>query len=300
MYITETVRDLENYPAKSKTVTLDLQKVMPADTEGDEVYVITSTPGVGISKIGGGTINPIFVRDYKAGFFKSSGKINPPFTVTSGVNTFNISIDGSPSVAIILTSGTGLTGEAIASDMQTQINALAASGTVSGNLSFLNATAEFVNNSFLITAGSISNTYVGVGRSSVAITGGTTNDISVLLGLDKGTSSERLSSQRPLETVLTSSYTTGTSLAVGATSDFAAGQAFTITDGANREYFVASGIASSSITLHYALTNSYASGSVIQRIFERDPNEAVTPYNSIDDIVKFALRSITNQIDFSK
>ena len=302
MAINETVRDIENYPSKSKTITLDLQKIVPIDTEGDEIYVITSSPGTGVTKIGGGTISPIFVRDYKAGFFRSSGRKNPPFTVASGSNSLRISIDGSPFVSLTLSEGAGLSGESVADDLQAKINVLAtiSGGTVSGNLAFLNATVSFINNSFLVTAGSISNTYVGVGRTSVLISSGTSNDASVLLGFDKGHASELLAGKRPTETLLTAGYTSGTAISVESISDFTSGQAFTITDGVNREYFVASGLGANTINLHYELDNDYATGSVVQKVFERDPYlDIASPYSALDEITRFALRSIANQIDFS-
>lgn len=301
MSISEILRDIENYPLKTKTVTLDLQRIVPIDNEGDEIYVITSTPATGTVKIGGGTINPIFVRDFKAGYIKSSGKKNPPFTVTSGSKSLRLSIDGSAFVNIDLTEGSGLTGDSIADDMQTQINALASSGTVSGNIAFLNATVEFKNNCFEIIAGSISNTYVGVGKSSVAVISGATNDITASLGFNIPISSELLSSKQATETILTSPYTaSGIALTVESVSDLTAAQAFTISDGINREYFVASGVAANTINLHYGLVNSYDSGSVVQKIFERDPRaDLASPYDNLDIITRFALRSVANQIDFS-
>lgn len=300
MAINETIRDLENYPNKTKTVTLDLIKAVPIDNEGDEVYVLTSSSTN--TKVGGGTPNPIFIREYKAGYAKSSGYKTSPFTLTSGNNQLQISIDGSSYSTIVLNSGTGLTGANIAQDMQQKINALAASGAGQQfKLEFLNATVEFVNNRFVVVAGSISNTYTGVGKSSVNVIAATSGDATSALGFDIPVTSEALASKQPTETTVLSNYSGGSSIMLNSTQGFEAGQAFTITDGTNREYLVASGVSASGINLYYPLSNSYAAGAVVQKIFERDPDGDVvaSPYQDIDAIVRFSLRSIANQIDFS-
>lgn len=300
MALTENIRDIENFPATTKTVTLDLQKIIPIDEEGDEKYVLYSAPGTGSLAVNGSAINRLYIRDFKAGYARSSGKKSSPFNVTSGSKSFQISIDGSSYETISLNEGTGLTGEAIADDMQNKINALY-STTQSGNLAFLNATVEFKNNAFLIVAGSISNTYVGTGKTSVALASGTSNDISVDLGLDKSYTSEALSSKQATETLLTSSYTaSGYSLAVESIVNVASGEAITIFDGINREYSLVSGVAANTINLYVPFNNSYDTGAVVQKIFERDPRaELASPYTTIDDVTRFALRSIANQIDFS-
>lgn len=302
MAITETVRDPENFPTKSKTISLDLQKIVPLDTEGDEIYIINSTPGTGITKLGGGTINPLFIREFKAGYSRSSGIPSAPFNISASNLNLQVSIDGSTLRTVVLATGTGLSGEDIAADLQAKINALAAVGQPeAGNLAFLNATVEFRNNKFLVVSGSMSNTYTGTGKSSVTISAGLTNSADETLGFDKPISSESLASKRAVETVLTSTYSSGTTLNVASTQDLSAGQAFTITDGTNREYFVASGTTSNTLTISGAgLANGYAADSIVQKIFERDPDgDLASPYTTVDAITRFALRSLANQIDFS-
>ena len=307
MAINETVRDIENYPSKSKTVTLDLQKVIPVDNDGDEIYILSSTPGSGVAKIGGGTFNPIFIREFKSGYCKSSSFKNAPFTVVSGNANLRISIDGSQYHTVVLESGVGLSGEDIATDLQTKITALGGDGGAEEfNVAFLNATVSFENNRFKILSGTVSNTFTGVGKSSVRVLPGLTNDATTLLGFDIPTISEDISAKIASEIVLTSGYTafSGTTLSVTSTQDLSIGMAFTITDGTNREYFVASGIGANSIDFVCAVTsglnNSYAVGSVVQKIFERDADaDLAAPYNDIDAIARFMLRGIGNQIDFS-
>ena len=301
MALTETVRDIENYPSKSKTVTLDVLSIIPIDTQGDEKFVANASSTA--TKIGGGTIDPIFIREFKVGYAKSSGFVLPPFDINSSNNKLSISIDGSSAHEITLSSGTGLTGEDIASDLQTKLSSLAAvSGAEDRNLAFLNCSVEFVNNKLIVLAGSVSNTYTGVGKSSVSVAGTVSGSADVTLGFDKPVSSEDLSSKLPHETILTSGYAiSGVSLSVESISGLSAGMAFSIYDGTNREYFIASGIGANSIGVQStALTHVYSTGSIVQRIFERDPGaKLASPYEDIDSLYRFALRSIANQINFA-
>jgi len=302
MAINETIRDLEINLTKTKTVTLDLAKVVPLDNQGDEIYILSSVSTA--VKIGGGTALPIFVREFKAGYCQGSGFKSPPFTISGTNNALQVSIDGSVFRSIALASGNALTGEDVASDLQTKINALAGVGQLeANNLSFLNATVGFINNRFRLVSGAISNTYTGVGKSSADINAGVSNDASVTLGFDTKVVSEAMASKQATETILTSGYTGGASvLNVSATTGLAAGQPFSIYDGTNREYFVASGISSNTITISGAtgVANSYTTGTVVQRLFERDPIAAIpSPYQDVDSIVRFSLRSIANQLDFT-
>lgn len=300
MAITETVRDIENYPNKTKTVVLDLQKVIPIDNEGDEVYVINSTTTA--LKQGSTAISQVFLREFKAGYVRSSGLKSPPFNIDGTNNTLRISIDGSTYRTITLSSGTGLSGDDIARDLESKITALAASGQLeSGNTAYLNTTVDFQNNKFLVTAGSISNTFTGLGKSSVAVSSGLTNDATATLGLDINISSEVLASTLAVESALTTIYSGVGDLQVNNTSGLTAGQAFVIMDSINKEYFIASGIGANTITpFPNTILQTYPVGSLIQRIYERDPELPVaTPYEDIDSIVRFALRGIANQIDFS-
>lgn len=302
MAITENLRDLSLGNNIQRQVTLDLVKVIPVDNEGDEVYATTATT-TATSKIGtGGTISPSFLRQFKAGFAKSSGFKTPPFTVTSGSNDkLQVSIDGSTFREITLSPGIGLSGEDIADDLQTKLNALALTGGAEqGKQGFLNVLVEFKDNRFHIISGTVSDTYTGVGKSSVLVNSGT-NDVSATLGFDIPVESEVLATKRPTETKLATGYVSGTTLDVESVSDFQAGQAFTITDGANREYFIAAAIGSGDITISGSgLVNDYVAGSVVQKIFERDPSsDLASPYEDVDALIRFQLRMLANQISFS-
>ena len=297
MAINETVKDLVVDPAKSRTVTLDLKKLILTDTEGDEVYLLNSS-GANLPRKGGGVVAPIYLRDLKAGYARSSGFKNPPFNITSSNNSLKVSIDGSAYQELELDEGTGLSGEDVADILQTKLNSV--SGT-NVDLAFLNSTVEFNNNRFLIVAGSISNTYTGLGKSSVKVQPGDTNDVSADLGFDYYHNTEDLSSMVAAETQVSVEYTgSGTTLDVVSTLGMSGGQAFMITDGVNKEYFIADSVGVNEITLQSELDNAYDVGSAVQRIFERDPDgELASPYKDVDSLVRFTLRAIANQIDFT-
>jgi hypothetical protein len=305
MALSIKVRDLEVAPGTEKTVTLDLKQLVPNENEGDEKFV-TSAETTAVSKIDGATITPIYLREFKAGYSKSSGAVIPPFDIDSSNNIMNVGIDESAATPIILASGTGLSGDDVARDLEAKISALAATGGVKeGHLGYLNVLVEFANNKFKIISGTVSNSYTGSGRSSVTITSGALNDAAGDLGFDIPTESLTISVKRAFETVLASGYTAaGASMVVGNVHDYAAGEAFTISDGSNREYFVASAVSGTTNTVYISnsggLSNSYAAGAIVQKIFERDAeSELASPYEDIDALVRFQLRSVTNEIDFT-
>jgi len=299
----EQVRDLINNPSVTKTVTLDMDKVVPLDNEGDEVYV--SVGSTANTAVGGSSITPIYVREFKSGYFKSSGFKTEPFTIDSSANAMEVSMDGSTAREIILEEGTGLSGENIADDIRDKLSALAAASAVEeGNLSFLNCTVTWKNNRFSIISGSISSNYTGVGKSSVEVTAATSNDVSVLLGFDLGVSSQAISSKRSVESKLSADFTaSGTTLNLVSVEDMAAGEAYTIFDATNRGYFVAEDVTASGSTITVAsgaVTNSYSTGAGVQKIYERDADsELASPHETIDDIYRHILKSVANQIDFT-
>jgi hypothetical protein len=293
MSIVQTVRDIENYPNNSKTVTLDLQQIIPVDDEGNEIYVLTAaTSATAPGKV---VIGNVFIREYVAGYARSSGLVSPPFSISGTNNQLQISLDGSAYQTVTLTSGVGLSGEDVAQDLENKITA-----AVSGNLAFLNATVQFVNNKFLIVTGSISNTFTGVGKSSVQVRAGITNDASTTLGFNITLASENMASIAATEAATTVAFSGIGSLQVTNTAGLSAGQAFMITDGTNKDYFIASSIGANAIGISGSLAHTYSGGSLVQRIYERDSDLTVaSPYQDIDSIVRFALRGTANQIDFS-
>lgn len=303
MAITETVKDIELNPSISKTATLDMNKVVLVDSEGDEKYVLTCITTA--TAAGAAKISDIYIRDFKMGYCKSSGFKNPPYTITATNRNLQVSIDGSTYRSIQLDLGTGLTGANIADDIQSKIAALAAAAALEeGNLSFLNCTVLFENGRLIILSGSLSNTYTGLGKSSVRVLAGLTNSAAVTLGFDIPTESEALSSKKAAESVLATAFTaSGTTLLLSSVEDMNADEAYTITDGVNREYFIVNTVTSGGAQLDLdanKLLNNYAAGSTVQRIFERDADgELASPLEDIDSIYRFGLKSLANQMDFS-
>lgn len=302
MAINEPTQDSINNPGNIKTVTLDIIKNVFADSEGDEQYSLTLTT-TATSKISGDVISNAYIRDVKVGYSKSK-KVTGPFTIDGTNNQLQVSIDGSPAQIITLASGTSLTPKDIADNLQSQLSGLGGVGApLEGDLGFLNASVDYIDGRFRILSGSISDTYTGAAKSSVAVTSGS-NDAAALLGFDIPIESEDLASKVPGETIVTSSFTaSGTTLQLETVNGYNANEAYTITDGTNREYFIADAVASGTGQLTVAsgaITNSYGVGSTVQKIFERDPDNTVaSPFNTVDDIMRFSLKNIVNQINFT-
>ena len=128
---------------------------------------------------------------------------------------------------------------------------------------------------------------------------------------DLPTTSYVLSSIAVKETLLNQDYTAGTdTLSVNTGTGAAAGKVFMITDGEGApEYFTAlSGtndttikVATLSTNGYDAITNNYtASKAKIQLLREQDPESVPTNwFTSIDQLVRFGIKTISNQIDFS-
>ena len=305
MSVTESIRNLDFPTVTDKDVTLDLESVITPDSEGDERYILSATPGTTTLGAESATIDPVLIEHFKAGYIRSSGFQTPPFTVGASTNTFQISIDGSTYRSITLTQGTGLTGDDVADDVQTKINLLAATGgDEEGNIAFLNCIVSFENGKFVIISGSLARSYTGSGKTSIAVQAGTTNDVSAVLGLDLITSSEAISSKLVVEAQLTSATTSpsgvGDVIPLDDVSDLSVGDAFTITDGSNRDYFVALSVSGNNLlAASGSLSTTYSGGSVVQNIFERDPDTSLSsPYQDVDAIVRAILRAIAVQIDF--
>jgi hypothetical protein len=308
MAITESIRNLSFPSITDKEVTLELEKSITTDSEGDERYLLSAIPGTTTLGVEGASIDPLLIEFSKAGYVRSSGFKTPPFTITSVNNTFRISIDGSTFRDIILDSGVSLTGQDVEDDMQVKINALAATGGVEeGNIAFLNSIVTFVGGKFEIISGSLSKTYTGVNKSSVAILPGLTNDVTVTLGMDLLISSEELASKVVAEAFLTGATSETIDgevvIPVDDVTELSEGLAYTIYNGSDRHYFIATSISGNSLITHSGSvpTATYSGGALVQNIFERDPDLGITsPYESVDDLLRALVRSIAVQIDFTE
>lgn len=298
-----TVYDLENYPDNSKTVVVDHKQVVTTGYQGDEVWVLSASTTATAS--GSATIQDVFINRFVLGWAKSSAFDQGPYTISASQKNLKVSINGSTARALSLTeSAVPSSGQDVAEDLQTQINALAAvGGSEAGNLAFKNAWVTFSDGRFVIQSGSPTSEYTGSSRSSVAITAGDTNDVSVHLGFYAHVSSEGIAGVTVNETYLTWGYVVGsgsTYIDVGDQTIVATGDCIGISDGTNSEFRYVSSVVAGKINFNAAMSNSYAANSRVQRMRMQDPDSApVSVFTSVDDTTRFAISNLVNQIDFS-
>lgn len=313
MAVNVTVRDIVDFPGGTpKTVTVDIIQIVPVagrPLEGDEIWVSSTTTAATAS--GGGSIQSIFKNEMKRGWIRSSGLITGNINIPASARmVVAIDEDIGTGVEIQLTEGNNLLAGDIAEDIETKLNAQAVvggGGSKVGNLSYLNAQVRFVNNKFEIESGSVSDTFTGTGRSSVLVGApalGT--DIRDALGLDITTDSQTLASRSIIETDLTAPYTSGMELTVRSTAGLTAGDAFVVTDGTYENIATISGIINAS-TLHFTavsglgegLANQYATGALLKKLHQVDTPDPVSAVTTVDELYRFAIDSMVNQIDFS-
>ena len=324
MAVTVTVYDLENYPDNSKTVTLDHRSVVPVGQEGDEKWVLSFTTTAYSDNDDRTEIQDIYVQETKGGWLKSSGFVGTggKFTLTSSKYKLKIKLDNSAGASggggyytITLTSGDNLTGDAIADDMETQIRALPVvvdwiSVDDAYILAYMSASVEYKDGRFWIISGTVSPYYTGASRSSVKIAKSGSDTCYELLGFDLAVDSQTIAGTSIKEAMLTGDYTIhDTTVDIGTGTSVAVGDCLIITDGTNTDYFTAlSGTTDTSVAVatdatygYQGITNSYTSTETkVQILREQDPeNEPVSYYETVDDVSRWGLKSITNQLDFS-
>jgi len=331
MAIRVDTQDLDNYPGTVKVVTLDQDSIVPTGEEGDEKYVLSFATTAYSDNTNNTAIQTIYVTDFKTGWCKSSGftGVNGRFPLDSSHNKMKIKLDATVSgadgsgwyeIELYEDGGTLQPAEAVAADMETKIRAIANTIHASDTgfmLSYMNASVEWTEGRFWIISGSVADWYSGSsGRSSVQVSAASTNDCSAMLGFDQTTNSYDLSAVSIKETILTSSYTTDTSpMSVLGGSNVTAGDCLVITDGTNTDYFTAiSGTTDTSIVVptvathnYTGITHSYSyspvvsgTGAKIQILREQDTdNDPMMYYTNVDDLVRFGIKSIINQIDYS-
>jgi len=325
MAISINVQDLENYPGTVKRVSIDLESVVPLNMEGDEQFVLSASTSAYSDNTTRTAIQDLYVTELRSGWCKSSG-----FAGSSGkfyvddthknirirIDATVSGIDGSGYYDVSLTPNddfTPITGEVVAAELEENIRALAENLNTADTgfySAYRNASVEYKNGKFWIISGSISPYYSGNNRTSVVVASGTVNDCSEVLGFDLPTTSYSLSNVAVKETLLTSNYTVGDStLSVNTGTGASAGKVFMITDGDNIDYFTAlSGTTDSSIVVATSASNSYdgitnnyiANKAKLQLMREQDPESVPTNwYTSIDQLVRFGIKTISNQIDYS-
>jgi len=327
MAITINTQDLFNYPGTVKTVTVDQTTMVPTGEEGDEKYVQKFSTGA-YSNIASSTrIQDIYVTNFKAGWCKSSGFVGSggKFSIDSTHNKINVKVDASTTTSgssvgdgyYEITLGynldeTPVDGSVVAADMEEKIRALSLHTEDTGfSLSYMNASVYYQNGKFIIVSGSVGNYFTGDDRSSAKVLPAATNDCSAELGFDLLIDSESMAGIAIKETYITADYTTNTTpLTVAVGTGATAGNCFMITDGVNTDYFTAlSGTTSTNIVVATSGNNSYvgidnsyttASGARVQMLRQQDPDGMPTMfYTDVDSIVRWGIKSIINQIDYS-
>jgi len=313
MAVNVTVRDIVNFPGGTpKTVTVDIIQIVPVQgqpLEGDEIWVSSTTSAATAS--GGGSIESIFKNNMKRGWIRSSGLITGNIDIVSG-DRMVIAIDESigQGVEIELTEGNNILPGDIAQDIESKIQGTATiggGGSKEGNLSYLNAQVRFVNNKFEIESGTVAESFTGSGRSSVAVGAPALGqDIRATLGFDITTDSLTLASRSIIETDLTTPYTSGDTVTVRSTAGLSSGDAFVVTDGTNDNIATISGVVSASVVQFTAvsgagegLANVYATGALLKLLHQVDVADPVSAVTTVDELYRFSIDSMVNQIDFS-
>ncbi len=312
-----TVFDLENYPDNNKTVTVDVSKVTPVGSEGDEKWVLSTVTSAFSSIANSTTIQDIYVQEIKAGWAKSSGLVgtggNFSVNTTPEGKTLGIKMDASSKTYYIeLDTGVSIGGDTIAADMETKIRAIPDTGAwavADDELAYKNASVEFTNGKFYIISGTVSPFYTGANRSSVAVTASGSDSAYGTLGFNLSVDSESIASTAINESLVTSNYTANTTPLAVNSMTVTSGDALVITDGTNTDYFTAlGGTTSTSIAIptnsangHNGIANSYtADESKVQVLRMQDPDQApVAIYDEVDEIMRWGIKSVVNQIDFS-
>jgi len=324
MAITVDTQDLNNFPGIVKRVTVDQSKIIPTGASGDEKYTLVISTTAYSDNTNNTRIQDLYITGMKVGWVKSSGLKGSAgkFMLDSTHNRLKVKVDttvsgtdGNGFYEIVLdynTDGTPKTGEDIALDMQNKIRAIqCAPGDIGYQLSYKNVNVEFKESRFWITSGSISDTYTGPYRSSVAAAPASTNDAYSLLGFDGYISSEEIAGTSVSEALITSDYTAGTStLNISPGTGVVAGDCILITDKTNRDYCPVLGVVNDTVlTVPTSSVNGFdgikhnytvASGTKIQVLREQDPDSVPTYYcDNVDALIRFGIKNIVNQIDYS-
>lgn len=313
MAVNVTVRDIVNYPGgTAKTVTVDIIQVVPVagdPLEGDEIWVTSTTTTATAS--GGGSIENIYKNRMKRGWIRGTSLQTGNIDIPSNARMV-VAIDEAigSGLEIALTEGNSLLPSDVAADIESKIQneaKIGLSGSKEGNLSYLNCQVRFTDNRFYIESGTVAESFTGTGRSSVKVgEPALGTDIRSTLGLDITLDSETLAGRQLVETDLTSAYTTGYSLTVRSTAGLAAGDSFEVVDDTNSNVALVSGVIDASTVeftavsgLGLGLGNTYSSGAILRKLQSVDVADPVSAVTTVDELYRFQIDSIVNQIDFS-
>lgn len=316
MAINFSTQDLQNYPGINKIVSLDLTNIVPMGYEGDEQIVLVASTSAYSNNATRTSIPNFYITEARSGWIKSSGLKGGAFALSAAANKMRVKLDATVSGAdgsgwytIVLNHNNGIpiSGDVVAVDIENKIRALANSlniGDVGFTMAYKNCSVEFENNRFKIISGSVSKYFIGQDRSSVAVASGIVDDCSFLLGFDLAVSSEYLANISVREALITTNIPTGSGVFYIQTGmSLSVGDPIAIMDGVNApEYTLVQGIiGDSQVTVSPTFTRAYtAYKAKIQCLRVQDPeNQPLSPFDSIDDVARHALKHVTSQIDYS-
>ena len=302
MAVSSTVVDSINNPDNTKTVTTDIKLLVDATSEGDELWFVTvTTNATGPSST---SINDELASFMLNGYSRSSGLVTSPFTVASGSQHLNVSIDGSTIRELQISAGV-YTGSSLAEEVETQVRFQGDTGQPeAGNISFKNASCDFTNGKFELKSGTTSNTYAGTGRTSVLVTDGTTTTgLSSLLGYDVPYESETLAVK--LDNVVAISVVSTTlpdTLTLNDATSLVVGDALHLRDstGTEQNVVVLTTPGGNVITVTPTLSKSWGTDTKVQTLVEADPETVPSsPIDTVDKLIRSKLAAIVSQIDFT-
>ncbi len=318
MAVNVTVRDIVAFPGgTAKTVTVDVLQIVPVagqPLEGDEIWISSATTAATAS--GGGSIENIFKNTMKRGFINGIA-ISGLIDIVDSVTKIKVAIDEdiASGVDITLNQGNNLLGSDVAADLEAKLKAEAEfgqGGSKIGNLSYLNAQVRFVNSTFKIESGTLGESFTGAARSSVAVSAPSADtDARSLIGLNITTSSQILAARQIAETSVATAYTGTDILEVSSTAGFSAGDSIKINDGTNNQVVIVSGagtgdgLTASQIQFvtqsggAIGLATAYGTGTLVRLLHEVDIADPVSAVSTVDQLYRFGIDSLVNQIDFS-
>ena len=320
MAINVDTQDLINYPGNTKRVTIDMNSLVPTGYEGDEQIVMTVSTTAYSDITNRTAIQDLYITESKAGWLKSSGLTGNQFNLSSSCNEFRLKLDNTVSgtdgagwyvVQLDHDDGNNLTGDTVAADMEDKIRAIPTSGQWSTAdtgfyLSYSNCSVEFKNGKFKIISGSVGTYYTGTNKTAVAVTSGTVNNSTVVLGLDLYTSSENIANTSVKESLVTQEYPYGgdhTKIYIQSGTGVQVGEVMAITDSNNTEYFRVENVVTDSVLTVTSgiITNTYvANEAKVQLLKMQDPEaQPASPFNSVDALARYGIKHMVNQIDYS-
>jgi len=300
MAVNIVVYDLLNYPDNAKTLTVDIKSVVPTGAGGDEKWVVSCDTTSTAS--GSAAIQETFVDGTLVGWAKSSTRVSDPFTISSSNLNMKVAIDepvGSATPIVLVVDASPVSGNSVATDIEAQIRAATVTGgDKAGNMSYLNASVYYVDGRFVITSGSVSNTFTGSGRTSVRVDSGDTNDVAVTLGFDIPLESEELAATAVTETFVTAVVSASTTVPVNSVTGITAGDcvAFKETTGTITYRYVDS-VSAPNIVVNTAV--DLEDNAMIQVMRMQDIDAPASYYVDIDGAVRHAIEKLARQINYA-